>query len=89
MLVAALFRLDRIPGDVLELRLFGLAGGIEQTNAVARHNGDFVIVQQVNGTRVRQQCRNIGRHESFTVDAADDERRSFAHRDNLLRIVHR
>ena len=67
----------------------GLPGGIEQTDAVARDDGDFVIIEKQNRARVRQHCRNIGSDKSFAIDAADDERSAFAHRDNLLRIVRR
>ena len=87
MLVAALFRLNGIPGDLLELRLAGFPGGIEQADPAARNHGNFMFVEKKNRSRVRQHGRNIRCDESLAIDAAHNERRAFADRDDLFGIV--
>ena len=59
MFVAALFRHDRIPGDVLELWLPAPAGSIQEANAVARNDGDFMVVEKQNRSRIWKHCGNI------------------------------
>ena len=78
VLVAALFRHDRIPGDVLELRLALVTGRIEQANAVTRNHGDFMVVEKQNRSRVRQHRRDIGSDEALSLDGTHDERIAFA-----------
>src|SRR5262247_64978 len=70
--VPAFFGHDRIPGDVLELRLPTLTGVIEQTNAVARNDCDFMIVEEEDRSRVGKHGRNVGRNKAFAVDGAND-----------------
>src|SRR5437879_577221 len=89
MLIAALFRHDRIPRDVLELRLPSLAGCVQQTNAVAGNDRYLMVIEKQNRARVGKHGWNIRRDESFTFHGADDERITFAHSDNFLRIVDR
>ena len=72
MFVAAFFRHDRIPRDVLELRLANLTGSIEQTDAVALNNGDFMIVEEQDRSSVGKHRRNIRRNKSFTIDGPDN-----------------
>src|SRR5438094_7003555 len=72
MLVAALFRHDGIPRDVLELGLAFLTGDVEQADAVTCHDGNFVIVEKQNGPGVRKHCWNVGSNEALAIDGADD-----------------
>src|SRR5438046_7707301 len=53
VLVSALLSHDRIPGDLLELRLAFLAGGIEQANPIAAHDSNLVFVEEEDRSRVR------------------------------------
>ena len=87
MLIAALFRHDRIPRDVLELRLAAISGRVEQAYAIARNDGDLMIVEKQYGARVGKHCRHIGRDEPFAVHRPYDERVAFANGDELLWIV--
>src|SRR4051812_25954536 len=87
MLVAALFRHDRIPCDVLKLRLALMAGGVEQPDAIPCDYGDFVIIKKQNRSRVGKHRWDIRRNETLAIDCTDDEWIAFAHRDNFLRIV--
>ena len=88
MFVAALFRLNGIPGDAAGTSASrGLPVSVEQVNTVARNHRNFMLIKKENRSRVGQHCRNIRRDESFAFDAADDQRRAFPHRNNLLGIV--
>src|SRR5438552_7000468 len=87
MLVAALFRHDRVPRDVLKLRLPSVSGRIQQAYAVTCDDSHLVIVEKQDGARIGKHCRHIRRDESFAVRGPDDQRISFADRDYLLWIV--
>ena len=87
MLVAALFRHDRVPRDVLKLRLPSVSGRIQQAYAVTRDDSHLVIVEKQDGARIGKHCRHIRGDESFAVHGPDDQRISFADRDDLLWIV--
>src|SRR5262245_40746423 len=85
--VPAFFSHDRIPGDVLELRLPTLTRVIEQTNAVACDDCDFMIVEEEDRSCVGKHRRNVGRNKAFAIDGANDQRIPFPHSNDLLRII--
>src|SRR5262245_13911893 len=89
MLVPALFRHDRIPGDVLELRPPMLTRVIEQANAVACNDGNFMIVEEKDRSCVGKHGWNVGRDKAFAIDGADDQRIPFPYRNDLLRVIRR
>src|SRR5208283_868090 len=63
MLVAALFRHDRVPGDLVGGPLHRLAIEICNANPISRQHSDIAIREKENVARVLQQCRNVAGHE--------------------------
>src|SRR5262245_696290 len=74
MLEPALFGLDRVPVYALDLRLDLRAPPVGDAHAAARQRDDFVVAQEENVARIRQQRRNVRGHEIFAVAKADDDR---------------
>src|SRR5262249_40057747 len=59
MLVAALLGHDRIPRDVLELRLAVRAGPVHELDSVACDNGNLIVVKKQNRSSVAKHRRNV------------------------------
>src|SRR5262249_15483623 len=76
MLEAALFSLDRIPVDALNLRLDLGALSVGDAHAGARQRDDLVIAQEEDVARVWQQRRNVRSDKIFAVAQADDDGRA-------------
>ena len=89
MLEAALFRQDRIPGDVLDLALHRPSVEIGEVHAVGRDHGHIAVGQKENVARVMQNRGHIRRDEVFVVAQPDHRRRPVARRHNLVGIVGR
>src|SRR5208283_4518299 len=89
MLVAAFFRHDRVPSDLVRGPLDRLAIEIGNTNAIPREYCDIAIREKENVARVLQQCRNVAGHEVFAVSQADHGRRSDSGGHELLGVVSR
>ena len=89
MLVAALFRHDRIPGNLVSGPLHRVAFQVRHANAFPGQNRNIPIRQKENVPRVLQQGWNIAGHKIFAVAQADNRRRPNARRDQLLRILGR
>ena len=71
MLVAALFRHDGVPGDVLDRALHGLAIDIRDADALRREDSDIAIGEEENVARVIENGGNIAGDEIFAFAEAD------------------
>src|ERR1039458_613322 len=87
VLEAALFRHDRVPGNVLHLALDGLSVEIRQLHALGGDDGKVTISQKENVTRVIENRRDIGSDKVFVVAQADHERRAVARGHDLVGLV--
>ncbi len=84
VLVAALFRLDRVPLDALEFALDRLAVEVGELDAIESEDGHVAIGEEVDVARVMEDAGNVGGDEVFAVAYADDDRRSRARGDDLV-----
>ena len=87
VLEAALFRLDRIPGDPLHLRLYLIAGEIGDAHSVFAQYRNFAVAEKENIASVFQNRGNIRRDEILAIADADDHRRSQTGRDDRVGII--
>ncbi len=87
MLEAALFRHDRIPGDVLGRARDRVAFEIAELHALRREHGHFAVAEEENAARVREDRRDVARDEKLVVAEADDDRRPQARRDDFVRVL--
>src|SRR5262245_43938135 len=87
MLEPALFGLDRVPVDALNLRLDLRALPVGDADAATRQCYDFVVAQEEEVARVRQQRRNVRGYELFAVAQSDDDRRAEPRGHDLFRLV--
>ena len=86
VLVAALFRLDRIPLNARDLALDGLAVKVGQLHAGQRQNRHVPIGQKINVARVMQNAGHVGGHKRLALAHADHHRRTEARDHNLVRL---
>ena len=89
MLKSALFRLNRIPRNMLHLAHHGLPVKICELDAVRRDNGHVAVGKKENIAGVMKNRRHIGRNKILVVAQTDHSRRSIASGDNLIRLVGR
>ena len=89
MLEPALFRHDRVPGDVLHWTLNRRALKIRQPHAIGSDYRDVAIRQKHHVARVMQHRRNIARHEVFVLAQANHRGRSQARRHDFVRVARR
>src|SRR5208337_2944223 len=87
--LAALFRHDRVPGNLVGGPLHRLAIEICNTNPISRQHSYIAIREKENVARVLQQCRNVAGHEVFAVSQANHGRRSDSGGHELLRVLSR
>ena len=87
VLEAALFHLDGVPGDVLELALDGVALEVEQAHALGGEHGQFLVGQEEDVPGVVEHGGDVGSHEVLVLAQADDRRRARAHGDDLLGVA--
>ena len=87
MLEAALFRHDRVPGNVLHLALHRLPVKIDQLHAGSGNHGHVAIRQKENIARVIKDGGNVGGDKIFIVAQTNDDRRPVARRDNLVGLI--
>src|SRR5207247_8415161 len=52
-------------------------------------HGHLLVAEKDDVARVREDGGNVGRHEELVVAETDHDRRTVAHRDDLLRVVGR
>ena len=86
MLVAALFRLDRIPLNAGEVALDGIAVKIGQLNAGQGQDGHIAIGEEVDIARVVQDAGHIGGDKGLAFAHSDDHRRAKSGGDDLVRL---
>ena len=89
MFEAAFFRLDRVPGDSLHLRLDLRAREIGDAHRVLSHHGNLAVAQKENITRVFQDCGNVRSDKVFAIADTDDHRRPQARRDDHIGLIGR
>ncbi len=87
MLEAALFRLDRVPGDPLHDRLDWIAGKIGNTHRVLGHHGNFAVAQKENVARVLENCGDVGGDKVLALAQTDNYRRSQPGGNNSVGFV--
>src|SRR6266403_1550100 len=87
VLVAAFFRHDGIPGDVMRLALDGFAAVVHDADAVFGEHGDVAIGEKKHVARVFQQRGNIAGDKIFAFAEADNRGRSEARGNNFVRIA--
>ena len=86
VLVAALFRLDRIPLHARQLALHGLAVKIRQRHAFKRQDRHIAVGKKINVARVMQNSRHIAGDKRLALAHADHHRRAQPRRHNLVRL---
>ena len=84
VLVAALFRLDRVPLDALEFALDGLAIEVGQLDAVEGEDGHVAVGEEIDVARVVENAGNVGGDEVLAFANADDDGRAGARGDDLV-----
>ena len=72
MLEAALFRHDRIPGNMLYLANHGLSVEVGKLHAFGGNHGQVAIGQKEQIASVIENRRNIGGDKIFVLAQADD-----------------
>src|SRR5258708_10297603 len=89
MLEAALFRHDRIPGDVLDLATDGASLEIGKMHAVGSDYRQVAIGQKENIAGVMQDRGYVRGHEIFVIAEADYNWRAIARGDAFVWVVGR
>ncbi len=89
MLEPALFRHDRVPGDVLHLADDGLSVEVGELHAFRRNHGQVAIAQEEQVASVIKNRRNVGGDEIFVFAQTDDRRRAIARGHDLVRLIDR
>src|SRR5690348_13200293 len=87
MLVAALFRHDGIPCDVVRFALDGIGVVVHDANAFFGKHDDVAVGEEENIASVLEERGNVAGDEIFVVTQADDGWRTETRRDNLLGIL--
>src|SRR5262249_39578392 len=87
VLVAALFRHDGIPGDVVWLALDRLAVVIHDTDAGLREGGDVSVIEEKDVARGFEQRRNVAGDEEFVFAKSDDSWWSHARGHDFVRVA--
>ena len=89
MLESALFRHDRVPGNVLHLANNGLTVEVSEAHTFRRNDGKVAISKEKQIAGVIQNRGNIGGDEVFVFAQPNDSRRAIAGGDNLVRFINR
>ncbi len=89
MLEAALFRHDRVPGNVLHLAHDGLPVEIGKLHAVRGDYREIAIGQKEQVAGVIQNRGHVGGHEILVLAQPDDGGRAVARGNDLVRFVRR
>ena len=86
VLVAALFRHDGVPGDVVRRALDGTAVVIHHMHAFGGEHGDVAIGEEKHLASVLEQGGDVAGDEIFSIAEANHRRRAEARGDDFLRI---
>ncbi len=89
MLEAALFRHDRVPGDVLHLAGNGLAFEVAELHARRRDDGEVAIGEEEQVARVVEDRGHVAGDKVLILAQADDRGRPIARGDDLVGLVGR
>src|ERR1700730_7845460 len=89
MVVAALFRHDGVPGDMLRRALDGPAVMIHYADALLGKHGDVAVGEEKDFARVLQQRGNVAGNKKFALADADHGRWSHTCRNDLVRVFRR
>ena len=87
MFETAFFGCFRIPGDVVDLLVDGVAVQVLDLDGILRDDGDFAVAHDVRAARMPDDGRNIGGDEVFPVAEADDQRIILLGADQFVRFV--
>ena len=87
VLVAALLRRDRIPEHALRRLRDFTPRIVGELHAGAGDHRHLLVGEEDDVACVAQNRRNIGSNEKLLISQPDDDRRTVANGDNLLRIV--
>ena len=86
MLVAAFFRHDGIPGDIMSDAVDGAAVVIHHANAVLGEDGDVAVSEEENFASVLEKSGDIAGDKIFVIAEADDGGRADAGSNNFLGV---
>ena len=89
MFVAALFRHDGIPGNVLRGALDRASLVIQDANAVLGEDGDVAIGEEKDVAGVLKKCGDVARDEIFVVAEANHGGRAETSGNDFLRVFSR
>ena len=87
VLEAALFRHDRVPGDVLDLAVDRVAVEVGELHAALGDDGEVAVGEEKEVARVIQDGGHVGGDEVFLFAESDDGGRPIARGDDLVRFV--
>ena len=86
-LVAALLGPFVVPVDRLDLLVLDFAAGVEESRSRRCDRDHFTFVDQLDATRLPQECRDRRGEEHLAVADADDERALPARADQELVVI--
>src|SRR5215472_17515253 len=87
MFVAALFRHNGVPGDVVSWAVYRASVMIHHPYALFGKYGDVAIAEEENVAGVLEQGRDIAGHKIFAVTNTNHRGRSHASGDNFLGVL--
>jgi len=87
VLVAALFRHDGVPGDVVRGAFDGAAVVVHDMDAFGGENGDVAVGEKKHLASVLKKGGDIAGDEIFTIAKPNHRGRAQARGNNLLRII--
>ena len=86
VLVAAFFRLDRVPLNAGDGALDGVAVKVGKFDAGQSQDGHVAVGQKVDVARMVQHARHVGGDKTLALAHADDDRRPEASDHDLVRF---
>src|ERR1035438_1613138 len=86
VLVATLFRLNRIPLNARDGALDGAAVKVGQFHAAQSKNRHIPVGKKINVARVMQNARNVGGNEGLALTDSDDYWRPESGNHDLVRL---
>ena len=88
VLEAALFRHDRVPGDVLDLADDRLSVEVGELDAFRRNHGEVAIAQEEQVAGVIENRGHIGGYEIFVLTQSNHSRRAIACSHDFVGLIH-
>jgi hypothetical protein len=87
VLVAALFRLNRVPQDALEGALDGVAVEVGELDALGGEDGHVAVGEEVEVAGVVEDAGDVGGDEVLAIADADDDGGAAAGDDDFVGVV--